>query len=303
MDYDDIAAHFLIPNGTEPMSPAVPDSPARRLRDSVEAIATIGWWSREASEASLSLGHDFFDGYVWGRAAALGADVDPAVVTAAFGVFSPDLLGPVYQHGRSISSRVAVLDARSNGAAAGLRAATPDVPDAEIAEAGDLLLQAVFAVDPGPRALFAALRSLPVPEDPHGRLWRGAELVREHRGDTHLAACACAGLDSVEMNVFTEVWLGYPIGEYSSTRGFGPDVLGGAADRLRNRGWLDGDELTPLGRDARLAIETVTDVGQQALIDALGAQTERAIELSERISVAVLCANAAPADPRKRAAG
>jgi hypothetical protein len=44
-----------------------------------------------------------------------------------------------------------------------------------------------------------------------------AELVREHRGDGHLAAPVAAGLDVVTMNVLT-VWLGYPPGEYSATR-------------------------------------------------------------------------------------
>jgi hypothetical protein len=303
MDYDDIAAHFLVPTGTEPPSPDVTDTPARRLRDSVEAIATIGWWSRAATDASRALGHDFFDGYVWGRAAALGADVDPAVVTSAFGVFSPDLLGAVYAHGRSISRRDQILEARERGAIAGLRAVTADVPDAQIVAAGDLLLSGVQAVEPGPRALFAALQSLPVPDDPHGRLWRGAELIREHRGDSHLAAFACTGLDRAEMNVLTETWLGYAIGEYSASRGLGPDVLGAAAERLRARGWLDGDVLTPAGLSARLAIEADTDAGQQPLIDAFGGRLERATELAGQISDSVLAANAAPADPRKRAAG
>jgi hypothetical protein len=224
-------------------------------------------------------------------------------VTAAFGVFAPELLESVYQQGRSISGRAQILAAREQGASAGLRAATSDLTDAVVAETGDLLLDAVVAVDAGPRALFAALRSLPLPDDPHGRLWRGAELVREHRGDTHLAACACVGLDSVEMNVLTELWLGYPLGEYSSTRGFGPDALRDAADRLRRRGWMNGDDLTASGRESRLAIETVTDAGQQPLLDAFGERAERVIELAGLVSAAVLDACAAPADPRKRAAG
>ncbi len=45
-------------------------------------------------------------------------------------------------------------------------------------------------------------------------------MFREHRGDGHLAACVAAGLDQVEMNVLTELWLDYPAGEYSGTRGF-----------------------------------------------------------------------------------
>ena len=128
MDYDDIAAHFLVPSGKEPAPPELPSSSARRLRDAVEVIATIGWWSREATDASLALGHDFFDGYLWGRAAALGADVDAAVVSAAFGVFSPLLVGPVYAHARTISSRDQILAARASGATAGLQAATSEVP-------------------------------------------------------------------------------------------------------------------------------------------------------------------------------
>ena len=304
MDYDDIAAHFLIASGNEPSPPALPDTPARRLRDSVEAIATIGWWSRAAADGVRALGHDFFDGYVWGRAASLGADVEPAVVVSAFGVFSPELLAPIYQYARTISTRDQILAARAIGATEGLRAATAGVPETAIREAGDLLLDAVLAIESGPRPLFAALASLPVPDDPYGRLWRGAELVREHRGDTHLAACACAGLGRVEMNVFTEIWLGYPVGEYASTRGFGPDALTAASATLRERGWVDDDDgLTGLGRSTRVGIEEATDVGQQQLLHAFGGRLDRTIELCSMVSDAVLAASAAPADPRKRAAG
>ncbi len=303
MDYDDVAAHFLIPTGSEPTAPVVTDTPARRLRDSVEAIATIGWWSREASDASRSLGHDFFDGYVWGRAAALGADVGPAVVTAAFGVFAPALLVPVYMHGRSISTREQILEARSAGAIDGLRAATADVSDAVIVEAGDLLLGAMLAVEAGSRVLFAALQALPVPDDPHGRLWRGAELVREHRGDSHLAAIAGSGLGMSEANVLTEVWLGYPIGEYSATRGFAPDASTAAVDRLAELGLIDDGKLTTSGLATRVAIEAATDMGQRQLVEALGGRLDRAIALTDQITASVLRSNAAPADPRKRAAG
>ena len=54
---------------------------------------------------------------------------------------------------------------------------------------------------------------------------RAGELVREHRGDGHLAACVAAGLGTVQANVFTELWLGYSLGEYTSTRGFGTDRI------------------------------------------------------------------------------
>lgn len=308
MDYDAIAAIFLTPTGPTIAAPIVPQTAARRLRDSVEAIATIGWWSRSAADAVTALGHGFFDGYVWGRAAALGADVAPSVVVSAFGVFNANLLAPVYVHARTISSHDAILAARESGAASGLRLATGEVSVETITTCADQLLTALAALEPGPRHLFGALQALAVPTDPHGRLWRAAELVREHRGDSHLSACVAAGLDMVEMNVLTEIWLGYPVGAYSATRGFDEAQLAAAVARLAARGWMIDGALSDAGRAARNDIEAATDVGQHQLISALrdGFDEQKFDELCaqlETISAAIIANHVAPADPRKRAAG
>ena len=304
MDYDAIAAHFLVPHADPPPPPTTSGSPARRLRDAVEPIATIGWWSREASGSVNALGHDFFDGYVWGRAASLGAEVAPAVVAAAFGVFDPAMIGAVFTDGRSISGHDDVLEARATGAAAGLTAATSTVDESDVARFGDLLLAAVGDLDGSARPLFAALRDLAVPAGPYGRAWRAAELVREHRGDGHNAAFVAAGLDMGEINVLTEVWLGYAIGEYSSSRALSPERMAAATHSLAARGWLDAaGGLTAGGRVAREAIEAATDVSQTALIAALGDDLDDVVALGTTISAAILAAQAAPADPRKRAAG
>ena len=304
MDYDAIAGMFLTPTGTEPPAVVRSTSPARRLRDALEPIATVGWWSRAAADATHALGHDFFDGYVWGRAAALGSDVAPSVVVSAFGVFTAALLGPVYEHGRSVSSHAHVLASRASGATAGLRDATSGIDEDVIAAAGATLLAAVSTLEPGPRHLFGALQALLVPDDPYGRLWRAAELVREHRGDSHLAACVAAGLDMAEMNVLTEVWLGYAVGEYSATRGFDAASLVSAVERLADRGWTsEAGALTSAGQAARDAIEAATDLGQARLVSALGDGLDDLVATLSRISAAVLDARAAPADPRKRAAG
>ena len=304
MDYDAVAAHFLTPGPQPVPAPDVPTSTARRLRDALEPIATIGWWSREAAAAVVDLGHDFFDGYVWGRAASLGADVSAPTVVAAFGVFEPAMLTAVYAQGSSISSREQILRARAAGAAAGLDAATADVDPTVIARFGDALLPALAELDCTGRPLFGSLRSLPRPDTSSGAAWRAAELVREHRGDGHLAACVAAGLDAAEMNVLTEVWLAYPVGEYSATRGFSASRIDAAADALRDRGWLDeAGVITANGRTAREAIEAATDLSQRALVAVLGEAVEDVIADAAIISAAILRHHAAPADPRKRAAG
>ncbi len=304
MTYDDIAAHFLVP-GSEPIAePNVPGTAARRLRDAVEPIATIGWWSREAATGATSLGLDFFGGYVWGRAASLGADVAPSIVVAAFGAFEPALLTAVLSGAQALASHDAVLAARESGATSGLAAATAGVAAATIELLGTRLMAAHSTLDGMGRPLFSALRALPVPDDAHGVAWRAAELVREHRGDGHIAACVAAGLGLAEMNVLTELWLGYAPGEYSASRGMSPDRVAAGLDSLRDRGWVDAaGGLSADGQSARDGIEAATDRSQDALVAALGDDLEEVIDAAGVISAAILTAQAAPADPRKRAAG
>ncbi|HYN35173.1 MAG TPA: hypothetical protein VES40_21290 [Ilumatobacteraceae bacterium] len=299
MTYDDIAAIFLAPLAEPLAEPELEPTPARRLRDALEPIATQGWWSRPAGEGLMALGVDFFPGYVWGRAAALGTPT-ASVVAATFGVFEPRMIAAAYEAGVASATRDDILAARSTGAAASLDAvAGPD----ECGTIADPLFRAVDGLDGLGRPLFSALRSLPVPSSPGGRLWRAAELVREHRGDGHLAALVAAGLDAVEANVLTERWLGFGLGEYSATRGFGPDALADGVSRLQARGWMEGDELTDPGRAARAAIEAATDAGQQALVEACGDQLDQIIRLAADISTRLVDARSFPADPRKRAGG
>jgi len=303
MDYDAIAQHFLMPAGATPPLTEPQRTPARRLRDACEAVATVGWWSRAAAESFLALDHEFFDGYVWGRAASLGSDVSAPVVVAAFGVFDAAMLTAVFERARTISTHDAILSARAAGAAAGLAAATAAVDMTLVEAFGDRLLAATDSLDGLGRPLFSGLRGLPVPADAHGRAWRAAELVREHRGDGHIGALVAAGLDMAEANVLTEMWLGYQLGEYSATRGFAAERLESAADALKARGWLDAHALTPTGRAARDEIELATDRSQQALIDQLGDDLSTVTAQGNALTESILRAHAAPSDPRKRAAG
>jgi hypothetical protein len=299
MNYDDVASAYFAPPAVPIPIPLVTMTPARRLRDALEPIATHGWWSRPPMDRLASLGLGFFDSYVWGRAAALGSP-SASVVVATFGVFEPGLLTAVLGQGMQTASRADVLAARAEGASESLATL---VPEAEAAEVADPLLAALEQLDGMGRPLFSALRELPLPPSAAGRLWRAAELVREHRGDGHLAAAVAAGLDAVEVNVFTELWLGYRFGEYSGTRGWSAERLGAAHDSLAARGWARDHALTTEGTRARIELENRTDDTQAALIHALGSNLDELIDRAHRLSERVVAAPAFPADPRKRAAG
>ena len=295
-----VAAAYLQGASTAP-PPAVPDTPARRLRDALEPLATHGWWCRPVHDRLAPQGLDFLGTYVWGRAASLGEPV-AAVVVSAFGVFEPGFLVSVYDAARARVSRDEVLAARAAGVEASLGTIL-DEGDADIASVVEPLAAAIARLDSAARPLFSGLRALPWPGTAVGRLWRAAELVREHRGDGHLAACAGADLDAAAMNVLTELWLGMPLGSYTATRGFGPAAIDAATASLRERGWMLDGELTLSGRDARLAIEATTDATQESLVRALGGGIEAVIAAAGRLSAQVVAAGVFPSDPRKRAAG
>ena len=298
MNYADLAAVYL--SGPATPAPVVSTTPARRLRDALEAIATQGWWAKEVHDRLAPHGFGFLDAYVWGRAAGLG-EPSPGVVVATFGVFEPTFLASVYAQGRVLLGRDAVLAEREAGAVASLRRLVE--PTDAIAAAADALMDSTGGLDGVARPLFSGLRDVPVPSDGLGRLWRGAELVREHRGDGHLAACIAQGLDPLEMSILTERWLGYGLGEYSSSRGYGPDAIGEAVARLTTRGWMAGDDLTPAGTAMRVAIEDTTDMSQAALVAALGDRLDAVVATATAVSDLLVAAGAVPPDGRKRAAG
>jgi hypothetical protein len=244
-------------------------------------------------------GLDGFESYVWTRAAALGTPT-ASVVVSAFGVFEPGYLSAAYRRARSRASRDQVLAARQDGATASLAAVLAADEVGSLAEA---LLDAVRPLPGTARPLFSGLRQLRLPTDPHGRLWRAADLVREHRGDGHLAACIAAGIGPLAMNVLTELWAGYSCGEYTATRGFGDQTIATCVAELTARGWVSDGRLTDAGAAVRRAVEDGTDVSQRALIDRLGDRLDRLSQAAEALSERLLAALPVPTDPRKLAAG
>ena len=250
-----------------------------------------------------ALGLNFLTGYVCGRGAALG-DVPGAVVAATFAVFEPGLIGALWDEGRSQVGLPELIAVRDRAAAASLRAVlAPAASEDEVARVAGQLERAVDGVDGTGRALFAALRAQPRLEDPYARLWRAADLVREHRGDSHVAACVAAGLDPIRMGVLSEVWVGFPVGEYSGTRAWPEDAHAAGVSRLEADGLLADGKLTGSGQEFRDGIEAATDTAQAELIGALGADLDAIVKQLDVWSQHCVDASAFPPDIRKRAAG
>jgi hypothetical protein len=302
MDYDEaVAASFTpTPEGTAP-APTMRSSVARRLRDAIEPIAMHPVWARATNEALAGHGLDFFSAYAWGRAAALGEPA-PAVVASSFAVFEPSLIGGVYEAGRAACDRERLLATRFRATTASLTAVL-DGAEGDVTSAAHRLRDAALGLDQSGRPLYAGLAELPLSDDPIEVLWRSAEMIREHRGDGHIAACVAAGLDPIAMNVLTELWVGYGLGQYSGTRGWDPDAIAACADRLRADGLLDGDRLSDAGRAFRDGIEDATDRAQVQLVDRLGDDVDGLLADLTRWSRRCVAADAFPPNAYKQAAG
>ena len=103
------------------------------------------------------------------------------------------------------------------------------------------------------RALYSGLLSLGFPDDPMGAFWRAADIVREHRGDSHIAAWIDQDLDACEIGVLTDPWRGQPLKSWVRSRGWTEDELDAAIERLRGRGATSTPTASrrPAGRCAR----------------------------------------------------
>jgi hypothetical protein len=303
MTYDEVVAAFFVaaPDGVA-SPPVVAGSRPRRLRDALEPIAMHAVWSRRTNERLAALGFVFFTAYVAGRAADLG-DPDPGVVVSSFAVFEPGMLTATYEQARATCDRATMLAARTGATIESLYETLAGVPLAEVTDVADRLADAVTAADLTGRPLFAGLADQPWPHDPVGRLWRACDLVREHRGDSHVAASVAAGVDPIAMNVLTELWVGMPLGSYSATRGWTPEQLASTADRLRGDGLLDGAQLSRRGQVWRDGLEATTDALERSIVEALGDGFDGVVARLDEWSARCVAAGAFPPDVFKRAAG
>lgn len=301
MDYETAIQIFFQPppEGTSIPHPVVHASPARRLRDACEPLGIHAAWSRRTNERLAALGLNFLTAYVWGRAACLG-DVPATLVVAAFAAFAPELITALYEEAHRHVSRDELLAVRDEATIQSLQEALGNV---DVTNAVNVLRRGLSVVDGTGRALFAGLSSRPWPDDPVGQLWRACDLVREHRGDSHIAAYITACLGPVDMNILTELYVGMPLGSYTATRGWSAEVIASSAVYLQKKGLVADGALTPAGLRLREEIEEQTDAMEQPLIEAIGSDFETLVTQLNEWSELCIKARAFPPNIQKRAAG
>ncbi|MER7777639.1 hypothetical protein ABTZ21_22050 [Streptomyces sp. NPDC096191] len=280
---------------------AIDTRAARRCHNTLNSLHSTHYFSPDTGRELAALGVTDPRAVNFAvRAAALGA-AGAGAVTAAFYNYKYEL---VARHVPAVWEKVTpeqALAARSRAVDATLRRllGEPVLASAEMAEAAELALRAAEGCSRGGRPLYSAHADLPVPDAPHLAFWHAATLLREYRGDGHLAALLAADLDGLEALVtHTATGRGMAPKWVLSTRGWTQEEWDGARERLRGRGLIDdAGELTERGAELRDEIERETDRLDTAPYAHLGAEgVARLTELATPFARAALGAGAYPAD-------
>jgi hypothetical protein len=269
-----------------------PAALARKAHRTLEPLHVAIYFAPEPAERYAALGvTGGMRGYFASRSAALGR-VPLEVVVATFYNFCPDVVAKAIPSVWEVTTPEAVLAARYEAADAIYRRILGDdvVGSDEMAEAAALARDATTVLQVQGRPLYAAHAALDWPEPPHLQLFHAQTLLREHRGDGHIAALLVAGLDPVEaLASYVPLGEGMPEALLRATRAWPDEAWAAAVHRLQDRGLLDADRHhTAAGMAQRQEIEERTDAADAAPYGHLGPErTERLRSLARPWSRAI----------------
>lgn len=268
---------------------------ARKAHHTLEPLHILVYFAPEGAAVYAELGVEGgMRPYFASRSAPLGR-TSPEVVISTFYNFAPWTVRKAIPAVWDVTTPEQVLAARLRVIDAAMCRILGDevLTSAEMKEAADLASQAAEVIrdERAGRPLYAAHAALPWPDEPHLRLWHAQTLLREHRGDGHVAALLHARLDPCEALVsHVPLGQGLPLGIVRASRGWSDEQWAAAQQRLRDRGLLDADgNYTAAGRTQREQIEGLTDRAAAAPWQHLGPErTTRLRDLARPWSKAII---------------
>jgi hypothetical protein len=249
---------------------------ARRMWALFEPVHVISYFAPAARTALEQAGlRGFWRGYFAGRAAPIGA-VGTGPVVASFFSFAPSMVARAVPAVWDLVTPADALAAREAGAVTALRELLDlgdDPVPAPVVAAADRLAAVSTGISCAGRTLGAANSVLPVPAEPLARLWHAATVLREHRGDGHIAALVAADIDAPEALALragvdqaaggapSHVSAGWRRVQMQPARGWTDEEWDAAAAGLAARGLLQPDgAATQAGLALHRGIEHATDV-------------------------------------------
>jgi hypothetical protein len=239
-----------------------------------EPVHAVTYFAPETRRRTDGLGlKGGWMGYFGCRAAPLGP-VAPAVVCAAFYNFHPRMVHRAIPDAWGFASPQQLLDARLDAIDEALRRLLGDAIDSsDVRRAADLARAATDECDYAGRPLGAANAALTPPPGPHLSLWQSLTVVREHRGDGHVATLVEAGIAPCEALVMQAATGRSDPDALRANRGWTEEEWAIAAEDLQARGWLDTSSgVTDAGRAARERLEDTTNRLAGPIVRGIGSE-------------------------------
>jgi helix-turn-helix protein len=251
---------------------------SRRLRARADVILGVVWYTPEAREGYPGLACSPATVNLAARAACLGK-VCGAAVAAIFATIEPGVVARAIDEAWALAEPDVFCKIRLDTSVRALESVIGPSPPG-IDRAIELLRCGLDAASHEGHPMFSALTELPWPGTPLGDLWRACDMVREHRGDSHVNAWVSMGLRPVEINVLSELWRGVPLGSVTMMQmGWSRTDLAGALDELAGRGLVVDHQLTEEGQRVRETIEHATDAQERSMVEGLGDDADELLAL------------------------
>jgi hypothetical protein len=272
---------------------------ARRMWRVLEPFHAITYFAPETRQATDALGlKGGWMSYFGCRAAPLGP-VGPEPVAALFYSFHPAMVARSLPDAWRYATPAQLLNARLEAVDRAVRRMHPSAPDdPAVRRTAELARQAAELAPLAGRAMAAANAALVWPEEPHLVLWQATTVLRESRGDGHVAALVTAGITPCQANLTVSAAGGPSREILQAARRWSDAEWEEAAEQLRSRGLLTGDgELTHAGRAVREEVEATTDRLSGQVWTALGAERTAELDrLMRPLSGAIMASGLIPAD-------
>src|SRR5579875_1029445 len=245
------------------MPDQLPAGVAARVHRALDPLHALVYFAPEADEELTATG--LRPGrmcYFASRAAPMGP-VGAGAVAATFYNFNPQLVARHIPRAWTLAAVPDVLAARLRAVdRAYHRLLGPDVrTSSEVAEAAELAREATTSLSGAGRPLYAAHADLPWPDEPHLALWHAITLLREFRGDGHVAVLLSHGVSGLDALItHTATGRGFVEPAARATRGWPDEAWTAAVGDLQARGLLDeSGALTTAGQALRDSVEAGTD--------------------------------------------
>ena len=225
----------------------------------INLVHRLVYFVPEAVEEYAALGVKGRGGYFGSRSAPMGA-VPDEVIIATFYNFSPLAVRSAMPGVWETAPPESLQAARFRVVRRALDRVGVEFSSEQIAEARSLIDPVVAGLDIGGKPLAAGNAGITLPDDPLTALWQQVTVLREWRGDAHIAVLVAGEVGPCDCLVLQVSTGRFPLRLAQATRRWNEDEWSAAIARLVERGWMDADGgMTVTGTDARDHLEAETD--------------------------------------------